>query len=117
MGNNVLDSICFVLYYLCMMGSVEIKTPNDIGDVRAFKCSFHERLAALPSAFSILEYMTDIMFFMKDREGRITSASNSFAIQMGGQCEDDILGRDAFNLCPQKLAAQYTVDDRRVMEA
>jgi len=86
------------------------------GAVTKFKKSFSKRIVDLPDALNILEHLPDIMFFMKDRQGRITACSRNFAIMMGGQCENDILGMDAFATCPKHLAEKYTEDDRMVME-
>ncbi len=85
-------------------------------DGQAIKREFFDQLDRVPEIFRLFEHIPDIMFFMKDREGRITAASQSFAVQMGGTGEEDILGKDAFDLCPRELARGYAADDRRVME-
>ncbi|RME69453.1 MAG: AraC family transcriptional regulator [Verrucomicrobia bacterium] len=68
----------------------------------------------IPQWLRIWEHVPNVHFFIKDLRGRIMACNESFARLMGGSCEEDILGRTAFDLCAPQLAIRYTEDDQRV---
>lgn len=64
--------------------------------------------------FRIWENVPNVHFFIKDVKGRIMACNHRFSVLMGGSCEEEILGKTAFDLCSKDLAIRYTEDDQRV---
>jgi PAS domain S-box-containing protein len=76
---------------------------------------FFGQVADVSQMFSILDHLTDVLFFVKNTRGQIMAGNPAFVRQMGGRTEADVLGKDAYDLCPQLLASQYAEDDQQVM--
>lgn len=76
---------------------------------------FFDQVADVSQMFGILDHLTDVLFFVKNTRGQIMAGNPAFVRQMGGRTERDVLGKDAYELCPHLLAAQYAEDDQQVM--
>ncbi|HEY2573226.1 MAG TPA: AraC family transcriptional regulator [Verrucomicrobiaceae bacterium] len=66
---------------------------------------------------ALFELLPGVSFFAKDTEGRIVAANGHFFRRFGFTRESDILGKDDFQLFPQRLAEHFREDDREVMRS
>ena len=71
-------------------------------------------LAALESLFDAL---TDVAFFVKDREGRYLSANNTLVRRCGLRSKADIIGKTVLEVHPKLLALSYAAQDRQVIDS
>lgn len=76
---------------------------------------FFHQIEDVSQMFGILDHLPDVLFFVKNTRGQIMAGNPAFVRQMGGRTERDVLGKDAYDLCPQLLAAQYAEDDQQVI--
>jgi len=80
-----------------------------------FTAGFLARVAT-PASFDVLfEYLPDILFFAKDRDGRFTRASRGFVRLVGADSEATVVGARDSDFFPRNLAEAYARDDHDVM--
>ncbi len=58
-----------------------------------------------------------IRVFWKDTESRYLGCNTAFARDAGFSCQDDLLGKDDFQMPWREQAGQYRDDDRRIMQS
>jgi PAS domain S-box-containing protein len=63
----------------------------------------------------LFDYLPDVHFFAKDREGRILFASSGLVRLYGYSSEESFIGRTDFELLPRGLAEKFRKDDLRVI--
>lgn len=68
-----------------------------------------------PSFDVLFEYLPDILFFAKDRDGRFTRASRGFVRLVGADSESAVVGGRDVDFFPRNLAEAYAHDDHEVM--
>jgi PAS domain S-box-containing protein len=76
-------------------------------------------LRAIPPAdhfHRLLDYLPGVLFFAKDREGRLLAANRALLRLYGYPREEDFWGVTDFELLPRSLAEKFRQDDLRVME-
>lgn len=78
--------------------------------------AFLSALGADTPLYAVFEHIPDIAFFAKDSEFRILCASRPFYERFGFQSEEEILGRDDFELFPRPLAETFRKDDTLVIQ-
>lgn len=66
--------------------------------------------------YRIFDQLPNILFFAKDREGRLLAANRALLQRYGFVSERDILGKTDFDLLPRSLAEKFREDDLRVIE-
>ena len=66
----------------------------------------------LIQAFDLLP---DILFWIKDAEGRVIHANTVFIEQLGFKQLDQVLGKTDNDFSPRHIARQFIVDDKKVM--
>jgi PAS domain S-box-containing protein len=71
-------------------------------------------LAALESLFDAL---SDVAFFVKDREGRYVSINHTMVRRCGLRSKQDMLGKTALEVHPRPLAQAYLAQDRMVIDS
>lgn len=76
---------------------------------------FFKELATPMVAEVLFAEIPDIVFCVKDRDGRYISANPAFAHRIGVESAGDILGKTAAELFPPHLAAVYEEQDRTVL--
>lgn len=64
----------------------------------------------------LFEYLPDVFFFAKDREGRFIMANQIFVERCGEVEESAIIGKNDHDYFPHDRADLYVRDDKRVME-
>jgi len=65
--------------------------------------------------YQIFNHLPDVAFFAKDTQCRIIGASRLFFERFGFQTEQEILGKDDFELFPRTLAETFRKDDEAVL--
>ena len=70
-------------------------------------------LGALESLFDAL---SDVAFFVKDREGRYVSINNTMVRRCGLRDKQQMLGKTALEVHPRPLALTYLSQDRQVID-
>jgi AraC-like DNA-binding protein len=76
---------------------------------------FLHRIAS-PSGFEVLfDYLPDVYFFVKDRNGRFRSCNAAFASLVRVRSEEEVLGLRDADFFPSALAENYVRDDHTVM--
>ena len=70
-------------------------------------------LAALESLFDAL---SDVAFFVKDREGRYLSANHTLVRRCGLRSKAEIIGKTVLEVHPKLLAQTYLAQDRQVID-
>jgi AraC-like DNA-binding protein len=69
------------------------------------------------AAYGLLQYLSDLPYFAKDRLGHFTAVNAAFIEIAGFQEELEILGKTDFDIWPRFLAEHYVKDDARVLES
>lgn len=63
---------------------------------------------------SLFDRLPDIVFSIKDREGRYVAISLAAALRCGLRHRRDALGKTAFDLFPEPMAERYAAQDERL---
>lgn len=69
--------------------------------------------AGFPGLF---DHLDRVAFFLKNRHFQIVHANRHFYERLGFTTEEEIVGREDFELFPKPLAAKFRQDDERVLE-
>ncbi len=83
---------------------------------KAFQSQFISNLADPLAIRSIFEYLPEISFFVKDRQGRIVTVSSSVLKRLGMNHESEFVGRTDAEFYPHEMSDAFLEDDRRVFE-
>jgi PAS domain S-box-containing protein len=84
-------------------------------DVAEVSRKFLARVAS-PAGFDVLfDYLPDVYFFAKDREGRFVRVNRAFLSLVRRAAEQDVVGRRDVDFFPASLAESYMKDDREVL--
>lgn len=59
--------------------------------------------------------MENIIFWIKDREGRYRVVNRNFLVHHGFHEEADVIGKTDFDLSPYYIATQFRMDDEKVL--
>ena len=63
----------------------------------------------------IFDHVPEIVFFMKDLQGRYVAVNQSLVDRCGLKEKQQLLGRDVFQIFPKELAAVYAEQDQKVL--
>lgn len=63
----------------------------------------------------LLGTLPDVVFFVKDRDGRYAQVNQTLALRLGLKHPDAVVGRDPRDVFPDPLGASYRAQDRRVL--
>ena len=92
-------------------------------DVKASKLRQRQDFleAVLPDQhfFRLFDHMPGILFFAKDREGRLFAANDALLRQYGfdRSRENELYGLTDFELLPRSLAEKFRQDDLRILDS
>ncbi|MGZ8290205.1 MAG: helix-turn-helix domain-containing protein [Telluria sp.] len=70
----------------------------------------------LASLESLFDALTDVAFFVKDRDGRYLSVNTTMVRRCGLRAKADIVGKTALEVHPRPLAQTYMAQDRQVID-
>jgi PAS domain S-box-containing protein len=73
-----------------------------------------ESLAVMEALFDDVE---DIVFFVKDRQGRYVLINRTVAARCGFSAKSDVLGKTAADVYPPPYGTEYLAQDRQVLES
>jgi PAS domain S-box-containing protein len=74
---------------------------------------FHIELAAIETLFDAL---SDVAFFVKDRDGRYLAANHTLVRRCGLRSKQELAGKTVLEVHPRTLAQTYIAQDRQVIE-
>src|SRR5271165_686385 len=83
---------------------------------RTMQDEFFRRTIDIHGLLTALEEATDIVYFIKDAQGRAMGSSRKSLRRMG-ICGDDIIGKLPREYLPRDLADKYANDDQRVLRS
>ncbi|KRD72464.1 MULTISPECIES: AraC family transcriptional regulator [unclassified Lysobacter] len=63
----------------------------------------------------LFDRLPDVVFFIKDRQGRYTHANQTLVQRLGLGGREAVIGRGASELFPARLGDSYSAQDRRVL--
>lgn len=64
----------------------------------------------------LMDMLSDIVFCVKDKEGRYVVVNDSFLARVDARSKVDVIGKDAFELFPRALAQRYHAQDQDVFK-
>ena len=64
---------------------------------------------------TLMDALPDVVFFLKDGDGRYTHANLTLVRRLGLKQREDVIGRTPSELFPERLGQAYAVQDRRVL--
>lgn len=73
------------------------------------------RLVELAAIESLFDALSDVAFFIKDREGRYLGANQTLVRRCGLRSKQEILGKTAVDVHPRHLAQTYLAQDLEVI--
>lgn len=65
---------------------------------------------------ALFDALPDVVFFVKDANGRYTHANLTLVRRLGLKRREDVIGRSVTELFPATLGGSYASQDRRVLE-
>ena len=68
-----------------------------------------------PEYFEIFDYLTDILVFIKDKQGAFLNANTCFIDTFGLKDKEEVVGKTDLELFGPKLADVYTIGDRKIL--
>ncbi len=81
------------------------------------KRAFIERIRPDSLYHALFDHLPDVVFFAKDRAGRMRAGNGELLRRFGFTREDQIIGRTDFDVHPHSRAAKYRADDLAVMRS
>lgn len=91
--------------------------------MKAYDAMQHNQITApidvrlsLDELQDIFDAVPDVVFFIKDRECRYTHVNNTLVKRLGMKSRDDLVGRTALQVFPERLGSTYLNQDKRVLE-
>ncbi|MGE8230230.1 PAS domain-containing protein, partial [Stenotrophomonas hibiscicola] len=64
---------------------------------------------------ALFDAIPDVLFFIKDRQGRYTHVNQTMLRRLGLRARKDVIGRTAAEIYPTGLSADYVDQDARVL--
>lgn len=69
-----------------------------------------------PEIIELLDYVEDLLVWVKDAEGHYQWVNVAFLLNFSVPSRAEIIGRTDFDLCGVVMANQYRIDDERVLQ-
>lgn len=91
------------------------KKPLSPAGIARWRARFLSDISPLTPLYQIFDHLPDVAFFVKDSSCRIVGASRLFFERFGFHKEEEILGKDDFELFPRGLAETFRRDDEAVL--
>tara|TARA_B100001093_G_scaffold187169_1_gene179783 strand:- start:771 stop:1526 length:756 start_codon:yes stop_codon:yes gene_type:complete len=83
----------------------------------SFQNEFLKEIESVSSFLAMMGALEGISFFVKDRTFRLIFANPFFFRRLGLKSEDELLGKDDFELFPEPLAKKFRIDDETVIKS
>jgi PAS domain S-box-containing protein len=84
------------------------------GELARWRDAFMARAASPWYVEALFDRLPDIIFSIKDRQGRYVSMSEAAVVRCGLKRKQDAIGKTAFDLFPRPMAERYTRQDERL---
>ena len=91
------------------------RPPSRPETTAALRERFIRRVSADSPFYRLFDHLPDLAFFAKDSESRFMCASRRFIERFGFSDENEIVGRNDFDLFPARLAENFRRDDAEVL--
>ena len=79
--------------------------------------SFFESISGILPVDRLFDGVPDIVFFVKDAQGRYMAVNDTLAVRCGLPGKDQAIGRTAEELFPPPLGGAFARQDRRIIDA
>jgi AraC-like DNA-binding protein len=79
------------------------------------RARFLRRISPETPFYRLFDHLPEISFFAKDRQFRLMCASRRFLERFGFRNEAEVVGKDDFELFPERLAENFRRDDAEVL--
>jgi len=86
------------------------------GSTSELRKKFLEAIDPEEHFYRIFDQLPNILFFAKDREGRLLAVNKALLQRYGFMNEAEILGKTDFDLLPRSLAEKFREDDVNIAE-
>lgn len=80
-------------------------------------CSFYSQIDQCRRGVGLFDYISDICYFAKDRDGRFVAVNQALVLLLGRVSQDEIIGKTDYELVPSYLAEVYLKDDENVLKS
>lgn len=91
--------------------------PAPLQKAAADRARFLRRIGTGSQFYQLFDHLPEISFFAKDRQCRLMCGSRRFLERFGFREESEIIGKDDFQLVPERLAENFRRDDEEVMQS
>ena len=85
-------------------------------DAAEFQRDFLKRVGSGKLFGQLFDFLPDLYFFLKDRDGLFVSSNEAFMQLLGVSAEDAIIGKTDFDFFNDNVAAQYVHEDQQVIQ-
>ncbi len=85
-------------------------------DTNDFQQTFFSNLKPMSGLKNIFDYLPDVYFWMKDKEGKYIALNQADVKKLDGIHENDFIGKTDLDIFPRKIAESFMRDDRKVIE-
>src|SRR6185312_12380272 len=89
---------------------------SSVPDVLRWRDAFLGEIASRQCLQAMLDHLSDIVFCIKDRQGRYVLISEACVERCGLQRKEEALGKTAFALFPPPMAERYAHQDERLFQ-
>ncbi len=92
---------------------------DSVGSIKQWRRDFLESIHPNRDFSRLFDHLSDLLFFAKDRDGRLLAANDALLLQYGFDRERDqeFFGLTDFDLLPRSLAEKFRQDDLRVLDS
>ena len=71
--------------------------------------------ARMDGPIALFESLDDVLFWIKDRDGRFCWVNTMMALYYGFKVREELIGLNDYDLFDEALANQYLIDDEQVL--
>jgi len=89
---------------------------SSVPDVLRWRDAFLGEISSRQCLQAMLDHLSDIVFCIKDRQGRYVLISEACVERCGLQRKEEALGKTAFALFPPPMAERYAHQDERLFQ-
>jgi PAS domain S-box-containing protein len=89
--------------------------PSPSQQAIATRTRFLRRIGSETPFYRLFDHLPEISFFAKDRHFRLMCASQRFLERFGFRRETEVIGKNDFELFPERLAENFRRDDEEVL--
>lgn len=99
-----------------LAGTILSDMPQSSPSPASIRDRFLRRIGAQSQFYTLFDHLADVAFFAKDHDFRIMCASMRFLERFGFHAEEELIGKNDFELFPFGLAESFRRDDSEVLQ-